>query len=56
MIAGLGEKERNAYADKILLGRFARPEEVARAILFLASPMGSFVNAEVLRVDGGMHL
>jgi len=56
MIAGFGEKERKAYSDKILLGRFARPEEVARAILFLASPMGSFVNAEVLRVDGGMHL
>jgi 3-oxoacyl-[acyl-carrier protein] reductase len=56
MIAGLDEKERKTYADKILLGRFARPEEVARAILFLASPMGSFVNAEVLRVDGGMHL
>lgn len=56
MIADLDESGRNALRERILLGRFARPEEVASAILFLASPMGSFVNGEILRVDGGMHL
>jgi NAD(P)-dependent dehydrogenase (short-subunit alcohol dehydrogenase family) len=36
------------------IGRIGRPEEVAAAIVFLASDESSFVTADLLRVDGGM--
>jgi NAD(P)-dependent dehydrogenase (short-subunit alcohol dehydrogenase family) len=36
-------------------GRFAEPDEIASAVLFLASDDSSFVNASTFLVDGGIH-
>ena len=38
------------------LGRFGQPEEVAEAVVFLASGRSSFVTGECLRVDGGLAI
>ncbi len=41
---------------KILLRRFGRPEDVAPAVLFLASCFGDYITGEVLHVDGGFKM
>ena len=55
---GLPAGESDAFVaatvERIALGRLGRPEEVAKAALFLASDDGSFVTGINLRVDGGM--
>jgi NAD(P)-dependent dehydrogenase (short-subunit alcohol dehydrogenase family) len=42
-----------AYAAKSALGRWAQPEEVAGAVVYLASDAATFVTGSVLTVDGG---
>ena len=41
--------------SKILLGRFGTPEEVAAAVVFLASEAGSYITAQTINVNGGLY-
>ena len=50
----LSPRELAALGEEAPLGRIGAPDEIAQAILFLASERASFITGQVLRVDGGM--
>jgi 3-oxoacyl-[acyl-carrier protein] reductase len=54
MTATLSEDLKKSYLLKIPVGRFGKPEEVAKVVTFLASDDATYVNGQTIMVDGGM--
>jgi 3-oxoacyl-[acyl-carrier protein] reductase len=55
MIKDYSERQRNAMKQRFPLGRFAEPNEIAEAGLFLISEKASFMTGETMHVNGGSN-
>ncbi|MEG1501886.1 MAG: 3-oxoacyl-[acyl-carrier-protein] reductase [Synergistaceae bacterium] len=56
MTSTLSEEVRNEIMRSIPVGRIGKPEDIAKAVLFLASDSASYIQGQVLAVDGGMTM
>jgi 3-oxoacyl-[acyl-carrier protein] reductase len=54
MTAVLPESEKVKLTERIPLQRLGTPQQIADAVLFLASPLSDYVTGQVLTVDGGL--
>ena len=52
---GYDEEFLKSEQEKILVGRYGKPEEVAHLVKFLVSDEASYINNTVLRIDGGQY-
>ena len=56
MTDAIDEKFKESIISKIPANRLGKPEDVANAVLFLASSGSDYINGETLHVNGGMYL
>ena len=56
MTAAMTDKAKEATIAMIPLGRTGKTEDIAKAVLFLASDMSDYITGQILSVDGGMAI
>lgn len=56
MTRSLSPDQQQSLIQHIPLGRFGRPEDVAAAVVFLASPAADYITGATLHVNGGMYM
>ncbi len=56
MTAGIPEELKGKMLEQVPLARLGAPEEIAKAVAFLASDAASYITGETLKVNGGMYM
>lgn len=56
MTRSLTEKQQQLLLQQVPLGRLGRPEEIASAVAFIASPGAAYITGSTLHVNGGMYM
>jgi 3-oxoacyl-[acyl-carrier protein] reductase len=56
MTRALSDEQRKGILDQVPLARLGRVEDVAHAVVFLASPSADYITGCTLHVNGGMHM
>ena len=56
MTENLPEDAKNAFLDRVLIKRPGSPDDIAQAVLFLASDEASYITGQVISVDGGLTI
>ena len=54
MFSATNDKNKEALIESNAAHRVGEPSEIANVIFFLASPDSSYINGQIIRVDGGM--
>lgn len=55
-VLGVPEEQRQATLQKIPMGRFCQPQDIANAVLFFSSPLSDYVTGQTINVSGGMQI
>lgn len=56
MTANLPEEQQKALLGQIPLGHLGKPQDVAHAVAFLASPQAAYITGQEIHVNGGMYM
>ncbi len=56
MTGKLNDKQREAILNQVPLKKIGEPEDIAKVVLFLASPDSDYITGQVISVDGGMAM
>ena len=56
MTRALSEDQRNGLLQHIPLGRLGQAQDIAAAVVFLASPSAGYISGETLHINGGMYM
>ena len=56
MTTALSEKAREMMISQVPLGRVGTPEDIAAAVVFLASDQAAYITGQVIHVNGGMYM